>query len=195
MLQAKDVKPGSDYEVFVTNTAGLYRYRLGDIIHVVRIKDTVPVFTYVRRYYDVCSVGSAVLSLNDFEKVIPALEKEAGIDVRDYCIEADQEMNRFHLMIELSPIETRRPDTGDLDMQLLSQAAERLFCKHFESYAEARNRGEIAPVHVSLLEPETQLLYRDKCAVSQKCSEGQLKPVRILDTMEKSKFFHAFIVK
>ena len=195
MLQAKDVKPGSDYEVFVTNTAGLYRYRLGDIIHVVRIKDTVPVFTYVRRYYDVCSVGSAVLSLNDFEKVIPALEKEAGIDVRDYCIEADQEMNRFHLMIELSPIETRRPDTGDLDMQLLSQAAERLFCKHFESYAEARNRGEIAPVHVSLLEPETQFLYRDKCAVSQKCSEGQLKPVRILDTMEKSKFFHAFIVK
>lgn len=26
-------------------------------------------------------------------------------------------------------------------------------------------------------------------------SEGQLKPVRILYTMEKSKFFHAFIMK
>ncbi len=195
LLQAKEVKPGEDYEVFVTNTAGLYRYRLGDIIHVVRMKDTVPVFRYVRGYYDVCSVGSAALSLNDFEKVIPALEKEVGIDIHDYCMEADQKINGFHLMIELSPIETRRPDTGDLDMQLLSQAAERLFCKQFESYAEARKIGEIAPVHVSLLEPETQLLYRDKYAVSHKYSEGRLKPVRILDTMEKSKFFHAFIVK
>ena len=123
------------------------------------------------------------------------LEKEAGIDVREYCIETDQETNGFHLMIELSPVETRRPDAGDLDMQMLSQAAERLFCKQFENYAEARNLGEIAPIHVSLLEPETQLLYRDKYAASQKCSEGQLKPVRILDTMEKSKFFHAFIMK
>ena len=195
LLQAKDVKPGKDYEVFVTNTAGLYRYRLGDIIHVVRMKDTVPVFTYVRRYYNVCSVGSVTLGLNEIENVIPAFEKEAGIDVREYCIEADQEKNGFHLMIELSPIETRRPDIGDLDMQMLSQTLERLFCKRFEIYAEARNAGEIAPVHVSLLEPETQLLYRDKCAASQNCSEGQLKPVRILDTMEKSKFFHTFIVK
>ena len=195
LLQAKDVKPGADYEVFVTNTAGLYRYRLGDIIHVERMKDTVPVFTYVRRYYDVCSAGSAALSLNDIEKVIQELEKEAGIDIRDYCIEADQELNAFHLMIELSPVETLRPDTGDPDMQQLSQTADGLFCRQFDSYAEARKTGAIAPVHVSLLEPETQLLYRDKCAVSQKCSEAQLKPVRILDTMEKSKFFHAFILK
>jgi len=158
-------------------------------------KDTVPVFTYVRRYYDVCSAGSTELSLNDFEKVIPELEREAGIDIRDYCIEADKELNAFHLMIELSPVETLRPDTGDPDTQQLSEAAEQLFCSQSDSYAEARKTGAIAPVHVSLLEPETQLLYRDKCAVSQKCSEAQLKPVRILDTMEKSKFFHAFIVK
>ena len=195
LLQTKDVKPGSDYEVFVTNTAGLYRYRLGDIIHVVRMKDSVPVFTYVRRYYDVCSAGSTELSLNDIEKVIPELEKEAGIDIRDYCIEADKELNAFHLMIELSPVETLRPDTGDPDTKQLSQAAEQLFCSQSDSYAEARKTGAVAPVHVSLLEPETQLLYRDKCAVSQKCSEAQLKPVRILDTMEKSKFFHAFIMK
>ena len=65
LLQAKDVKPGSDYEVFVTNTAGLYRYRLGDIIHVERMKDTVPVFTYVRRYYDICSAGNTELSLRE----------------------------------------------------------------------------------------------------------------------------------
>ena len=86
-------------------------------------------------------------------------------------------------------------DLGKPDIQQLSEAAERLFCSQSDSYAEARKTGAVAPVHVSLLEPETQLLYRDKCAVSQKCSEAQLKLVRILDTMEKSKFFHAFIVK
>ena len=195
LLQAKDVKPGSDYEIFLTNTAGLYRYRLGDIIHIVRMKDSIPVFTYLRRYYEVGHVRNVTLNLNDFEKVIPELEKETGIDIRDYCIEALTDQNAFHLMIELSPIEELRPVIRDLDMQQLSKTAEKLFCSHFDSYAQARKTGEIAPVNVSLLEPGTQLLYRDKYAFDQKCSEEQLKPVRILDAVEKSKFFHAFILK
>ena len=98
-------------------------------------------------------------------------------------------------MIELSPIEILRQNAADIDSQLLSQAAEKLLSNRFDSYAEARQKGELAPARVSLLEPETQLLYRDKCAVSMNCPDGQLKPVRILDTTEKSQFFHTFIVK
>ena len=195
LIQAKDLKPGSDYEVFVTNTAGLYRYRLGDIIHVVRMKESIPVFTYLRRYDEVCSAGRARLTLNDFETIIPELEQEAGIDIHDYCVESDKELNSFRLMIELSPVEALRQGFTDLDMTELSETAERLFCSRFDSYAEARNSGEIAPVTVSLLESGTQLLYRDKRAVSLKCSREELKPVRILDTVEKIKFFHAFILK
>ena len=195
LIQAKDLKPGSDYEVFVTNTAGLYRYRLGDIIHVVRMKESIPVFTYLRRYDEVCSAGRARLTLNDFETIIPELEQEAGIDIHDYCVESDKELNSFRLMIELSPVEALRQGFTDLDMTELSETAERLFCNRFDSYAEARSSGEIAPVTVSLLESGTQLLYRSKRAVSLKCSGEELKPVRILDTVEKSKFFHAFIMK
>ena len=195
LLQAKDVKLGSDYEVFLTNTAGLYRYRLGGIIHVTRMKDATPVFTYLRRYYEVCNIENVTLNLNDFEKVILALGKATGINIHDYCIEADEKVKAFRLMIELSPIEKYRPHIRDLDMEKLSETAERLFCKEFDSYAKARLTGEITPVKVSLLEPGTQLLYRDTYAFSQKCSEDQLKPVRILDTMVKSKFFHAFIIK
>ena len=195
LLQAKDVVPGSDYEVFVTNTAGLYRYRLGDIIHIGRMKDSVPVFTYLRRYYEVCTVGSTTLGLNGFEQVIPELEKLSGIGIHDYCIEADKELNAFRLMIEMSPVEGSRGGNSDPDMVKLSEMAENVFCGKMEDYARARAAGEIAPVTVNLLEPGTQLLYRDKCAISRKCSEEQLKPVRILDTEEKSRFFHAFIVK
>ena len=98
-------------------------------------------------------------------------------------------------MIELSPVEALKQGFNDLDMTELSETAERLFCNRFDSYAEARSSGEIAPVTVSLLESGTQLLYRSKRAVSLKCSGEELKPVRILDTVEKSKFFHAFIIK
>ena len=92
--------------------------------------------------------------------------------------------------VVLPYLATRRADAtvrGDGDRSL--------FCSRFDSYAEARNSGETAPVTVSLLESGTQLLYRDKRAVSLKCSKEELKPVRILDTEEKSKFFHAFIIK
>ncbi len=45
------------YEVLVTNNAGLYRYRLGDVIKVKRYEDEVPVISYEYRLNETSSLA------------------------------------------------------------------------------------------------------------------------------------------
>ncbi|XP_050908099.1 jasmonoyl--L-amino acid synthetase JAR6-like [Lathyrus oleraceus] len=43
-----DVKIGEEYEIVLTNPAGLYRYRLGDIVKVMGFHNSTPEIKYMR---------------------------------------------------------------------------------------------------------------------------------------------------
>nr|GMD33482.1 indole-3-acetic acid-amido synthetase GH3.6-like [Ipomoea batatas] len=49
VVDLKDVKLGQEYEVVVTTYAGLYRYRVGDILRVAGFKNSTPQFNFVCR--------------------------------------------------------------------------------------------------------------------------------------------------
>ena len=46
VLAAEELREGCYYEVLVTNRAGLYRYRLGDVIRVERMENGTPVYRF-----------------------------------------------------------------------------------------------------------------------------------------------------
>ncbi|KAI8011486.1 Indole-3-acetic acid-amido synthetase GH3.6 [Camellia lanceoleosa] len=49
LVDLVDVKLGQEYELVVTTYAGLYRYRVGDILRVTGFKNKSPQFTFLRR--------------------------------------------------------------------------------------------------------------------------------------------------
>ncbi|XP_031091361.1 indole-3-acetic acid-amido synthetase GH3.6-like [Ipomoea triloba] len=53
-----DVKLGQEYEVVVTSYAGLYRYRVGDILRVAGFKNNTPQFNFVCRKNVALSIDS-----------------------------------------------------------------------------------------------------------------------------------------
>ncbi|XP_041354654.1 probable indole-3-acetic acid-amido synthetase GH3.11 [Gigantopelta aegis] len=55
-LLAHQVIPGSDYELVVTNSRGLYRYRTQDVIRIVGFRNTAPVYNVRQRTTDVLNV-------------------------------------------------------------------------------------------------------------------------------------------
>ena len=195
LIKAEELIPGADYEIFITNNVGLYRYRMGDIIHVERMKDDLPVFKHRRKYYETCSVNDVTVTINDIYDVIRHMSEQATIKIRDYCIEADEDNNCFDILIELPPSRNYMSYVSEIDTDTLSQSAEQKLVQLSESYAEARRLFKLAPLRVRILDSETQLLYRDKTMQKWNCMADQRKPVRILDTDEKKNFFHNFIVK
>lgn len=49
LVDLVDVKVGHEYELVVTTYAGLYRYRVGDVLRVTGFKNKAPEFSFVRR--------------------------------------------------------------------------------------------------------------------------------------------------
>ncbi|KAF3964427.1 hypothetical protein ACB098_06G101500 [Castanea mollissima] len=58
LVDLVDVKLGQEYELVVTTYAGLYRYRVGDILRVAGFKNKAPQFNFVCRKNVVLSIDS-----------------------------------------------------------------------------------------------------------------------------------------
>ncbi|XP_057540123.1 indole-3-acetic acid-amido synthetase GH3.5 [Amaranthus tricolor] len=58
LIELTDVKLGHEYELVITTYAGLYRYRVGDILRVAGFKNKAPQFTFVCRKNVVLSIDS-----------------------------------------------------------------------------------------------------------------------------------------
>ncbi|XVF44493.1 hypothetical protein PTKIN_Ptkin02bG0127700 [Pterospermum kingtungense] len=58
LVDLVNVKPGQNYELVVTTYAGLYRYRVGDILRVAGFKNKAPQFNFICRKNVVLSIDS-----------------------------------------------------------------------------------------------------------------------------------------
>lgn len=58
MVDLADVKLGQEYELVVTTYAGLYRYRVGDVLRVAGFKNKAPQFNFICRKNVVLSIDS-----------------------------------------------------------------------------------------------------------------------------------------
>ncbi|GLJ32759.1 hypothetical protein SUGI_0659600 [Cryptomeria japonica] len=58
LVELVDVKLGQEYELVVTTYAGLYRYRVGDVLRVTGFKNAAPQFHFVCRKNVVLSIDS-----------------------------------------------------------------------------------------------------------------------------------------
>ncbi|RZC50751.1 hypothetical protein C5167_019171 [Papaver somniferum] len=58
LVDLVDVKLGQEYELIVTTYAGLYRYRVGDVLRVTGFKNKAPQFSFVCRKNVVLSIDS-----------------------------------------------------------------------------------------------------------------------------------------
>eukprot|EP01018_Ginkgo_biloba_P026574 Gb_23805 [translate_table: standard] len=92
LIDLVDVKVGQEYEIVVTTYAGLYRYRVGDVLRVTGFHNAAPQFRFVRRKNVVLSIDSdktdEVELRNAVEKGVKGLESLGGI-LADYTSHAD----------------------------------------------------------------------------------------------------------
>ena len=192
LLRSDELEEGCDYELVVTNHAGLFRYRLEDIIHVEKMENGVPIFTYLRKAYNQCTCDEVTLNVNQLLEMVFRFEKSQSVSIHDYCISVDEEDKRFRIFLEPSAIGDSYQKLCDADRASLTEEIDRLLSEVSDAYKNARESGALETVEVKILEPETQLLYRDKVMYARKCMPDQIEPTRILDDPSKERFFMQF---
>ncbi len=183
-----ELEVGKEYEIVVTNLSGFYRYRIGDIVSIVGYEGESPKLCFYCRKNQMLSIAGEKTNEACVLSVIDSFSKETGVGVRDYSVYADNDIapGRYVLFIEPDkpqPIE-KRPGYRDI--------ADRAMCAANPSYGAKIRDGILSPMAVRFVAQETYALYRD-VMLTRGASENQVKPVRILDTPFKEKFFFGLI--
>ncbi|KAJ6819794.1 putative indole-3-acetic acid-amido synthetase GH3.1 [Iris pallida] len=191
-----DVKLGEEYELVVTTYAGLYRYRVGDVLRVAGFKNKAPQFGFVRRKNVLLSIDSDKTDEVELHAAIAGAARglePLGASLVEYTSYADARSAPGHYVLywELSK--------GDA----VPAAAFEGCCLAVEEslssvYRQGRaSDGSIGPLEIRIVEEGTFDKLMDY-ALSQGASINQYKAPRcvkagpvvdLLDSRVKHRFF------
>ncbi|RZC53284.1 hypothetical protein C5167_012137 [Papaver somniferum] len=103
LVNLVDVKLGQEYELVITNYAGLYRYRVGDVLRVDGFKNNAPQFRFIRRTNEVLSIDldktNEVELQNAVTNAAEHLTDKLNISLAEYTSFADTSTNPGHYVL------------------------------------------------------------------------------------------------
>ena len=194
-LTMDQLEVGEKYGVIITNRSGFYRYRLEDVIEVIRYENEVPIVKCCYRISQSADFAGALVTEQDIDEVIVGFQKKTGIDINDFCFWKNDEGDTCTILVEPSEVSENAEKVAGITVQEASEIAEELLAKVNSVYAERRSDGVLKPCHVMFLESQTHLLYRDVINHRTKTAPDQIRPIRILDNPVKEKFFFGLVEK
>ncbi|XP_022943254.1 probable indole-3-acetic acid-amido synthetase GH3.1 [Cucurbita moschata] len=150
LVDLVDVEVGKEYELVITTYAGLYRYRVGDILRVTGFHNAAPQFHFVRRKNVVLSIDSDKTDEAELQKAVEnasKLLKEVKTSVVEYTSYADTTTIPGHYVIywELMVKETEGKWPSKETMEQCCLAME-------ESLNSVYRQGRVADNSIGALE-------------------------------------------
>ncbi|XP_068663082.1 jasmonoyl--L-amino acid synthetase JAR6-like [Aristolochia californica] len=102
-VRLTDVRIGEIYEVVITNFAGLYRYRLGDVVKVSGFYNSTPELQFMRRKNVVLNIRTEKTTETDLQLAMERASKlflmEDEVDIMDFTSYGDLSTDPGHYVI------------------------------------------------------------------------------------------------
>ncbi|KAL5790495.1 hypothetical protein ACOSQ2_005383 [Xanthoceras sorbifolium] len=119
LVDLVDVQVGKEYELVITTYAGLYRYRVGDILRVTGFHNSAPQFHFVRRKNVLLSIDSDKTDEAELQFAVEnasQLLREFNTSVVEYTSYADTSTIPGHYVIywELLVKDSSNPPTDEV---------------------------------------------------------------------------------
>ncbi|KAK5810611.1 hypothetical protein PVK06_025927 [Gossypium arboreum] len=199
-----NVKLGQCYEVLVTSSTGLYRYRVGDIIKVTGFHNNTPQFQFVGRQNVALGVDMERTSEADILKAVAeakALLDPLGLILTEYTSYGDTSSTPGHYVIfwEIKPKEGNNNNKNgkELDPKVMEQCCSKMEDSLHFTYRMYRKENMIAALEIRVVKQGTFESLMDYF-VTKGASLSQYKTpicikskeaLNILDSRVIAKFF------
>ncbi|RZC93918.1 hypothetical protein C5167_016612 [Papaver somniferum] len=180
LVSLVDVKLGQEYELVITNYAGLYRYRVGDVLRVEGFKNNAPQFRFIRRNNEVLSIDldktNEVELQNAVTNAAEHLADKLNVSLVEYTSFADTSTHPGHYVIYW---ELQRSDSNASAILLVMEECclimeESLGAKYRQLRAD---KNIIGPLEIKIVETGTFQTLMDH-ARDNGSSIGQYKTPR-----------------
>ncbi|KAK2406882.1 Jasmonoyl--L-amino acid synthetase jar6 [Trifolium repens] len=171
-----DVKIGEEYEILFTNPAGLYRYRLGDVVKVMGFHNSTPEIKFLRRSNLLLTINIDKNTENDLQLSVEAAsellagEKMEVIDYTSY-IDLSKEPGHYVIFWEIS---------GEANDEVLSECCTCLDKSFVDlGYISARKSKGIGALELRVVRKGTFKIILEHC-VRLGTSVSQFKTPRCI---------------
>lgn len=181
------------YEIVLTTVAGLYRYRLGDIVKCVGYYYQSPIVEFLYRQGSVLNFYYERVTESTILAAVAVAVKLLGNDCQlvDYttCMEYSSQPWRYVVYMEVTKAFAAPPD-----LQLCQMQMDRTICELNEIYLKSRQASSIAPVVVKVVKQDTFNQLKKKSIFLKGTSETQFKMPRLLKDLEQVKLMESMVI-
>jgi hypothetical protein len=166
---------GECYEVVVTSFAGLYRYRIGDIVKVVGYYNECPVIEFLYRKGQLLNLTGEKTSEQAVRHAVFQAAAQLGVELVDYTSVADCENSPGRYIFYL---EAKLP-AGDRRISYGTDVLEEALCLANPRYQTSRQAGKLGQPEVRVVRSGTfeELV---KILMTNGTSANQLKIPRVV---------------
>lgn len=174
-LGLNELKVGGKYEIVVTNYAGLYRYRIGDVIKVVDFYNSCPEIEFLYRKNQVLNMVSEKTNEEHLTNSIKITMKKLKLNLVDYTTLPDNSITpgRYIFYFEF------KGNITNYTLELLEKTLDSEIRNSNLAYDRARSNKRLGMVKVILLSPNTFNLIKESL-FSKGISKNQIKIPRVI---------------
>ncbi|MED6147822.1 hypothetical protein PIB30_047349 [Stylosanthes scabra] len=182
LVDLVDVELGQEYELVVTTYAGLYRYRVGDILRVAGFKNKAPQFNFICRKNVVLSIDSDKTDEVELQNAVKSGAnhlKQLGATLIEYtsCVDTSTIPGHYVLFWEINMDTTEILNTGRNPSSVFQECCHAVEESLNSVYRQGRVSESIGPMEIKIVEIGTFDKLMD-FALSQGASINQYKTPR-----------------
>lgn len=186
ILCLDELETGKEYEIIITNMAGLYRYRCGDVIKVVGYLDECPYIQFAYRKGQLLNLAGEKTSEAHMQAAVDEIAAKAGCRILNWTVDSVIKAQPCHYLLMLENDEGRK-------LREYADFADGILRKINVRYQHFTDRGVLGKIAIADLEPGTNAEWM-KSREKNGTSASTIKPVRIIDSDEQKAFFTARIM-
>jgi hypothetical protein len=100
-LSSDELESGRRYSILLTNAAGLYRYRLNDIIEVTDFYHRAPVIAFVRKAGEMANITGEKMHANHLLEAIDFVRRKFNLKIQQARAAPNFALSRYEIYLEL----------------------------------------------------------------------------------------------
>ncbi len=169
-IPAWALEDGRKYYIVVTNSAGLYRYQLNDLVEMCGRYEETPRIRFVRKGGATSNLLGEKLEEDLVNRAVGAAMKDVRVEATCFTLAPVMGGERPHYALFFEPA----PGTSDEAVTRLRDAVDAALANHAIEYSRLRRNGHLAPLELRRLPPGSYDRFRQE-KVSAGSAEAQLK--------------------
>ena len=189
-LSIDQLELGGEYEIVITNLSGFYRYRINDVVKVVGFWNKTPQVCFSYRKSQLINMAAEKTTYAQLESAVRECARQLERHITEFAVYPDLrgEIGHYTLLLETDDMALKH------DAERVADVMHQKLCEANPDIRFAQDEGLLGMTEVAFVQPQTFALYKD-LMIMRGASRNQAKPVRLIDTPEKEKFFFALLDK